>query len=117
MALWPATLPQRPLTDGYSELPGFPVVQAPVDGPSLSRRRYTAAPTEITQSFEMTTTQLEAFRTFYETDCSHGAVPFTWREWGDASRSIYTYKFVEPPQVTNLGGLMWLVSMRIIKLP
>lgn len=117
MPTWPASLPQSPEREGYSEQPGFPVVQAPVDGPALSRRRYTAVPKSYACSFLLTQSELAIFESFFEADLAHGALAYDWKERGIATNPTRQFRIVEEPAYAYLGGTYWRVSLKLIRLP
>lgn len=75
---WPATLPQVPLAEGYSEVDGENVIWSSNDaGPPKGRRRSTADWQFITCSFSVTRTQLATAKAFYRTTLA-SVLPFTW---------------------------------------
>ncbi len=115
MATWPATLPQFSLRDGYSEDLGFPVIQAPVDGPALARRRYTAAPRNVSAQYQLTNAQLATFETFFLTTVAQGALSFTApvRRTGGGTAS---FRIVEAPQIAR-NGKGWRLTLKMIQLP
>ena len=112
---WPATLPQYPIRDALAETAPFPVVQAPVDGPSLSRRRYTAAPAALTHQYNMSPTQFAAWETFYANDLKSGALSFIAPLRGSASTA--TYRLTSAPQYKQYGAGWWSVTVNLIRLP
>lgn len=78
MPAWPATLPQSPLLDGYSEEAGDNVLRSqPEMGPPKTRRRFTARIDRLNLSYVMTTAQLGIFEAFWRTDLADGALPIT----------------------------------------
>ncbi|MBU1567721.1 MAG: hypothetical protein KJ630_19115 [Proteobacteria bacterium] len=79
MATWPATLPQVPLVNGYSEKPANNSIRSKMDvGPAKSRRRISAGVREHKASYLLTSAQLTTFETFYETTLLSGSEKFTW---------------------------------------
>jgi hypothetical protein len=116
MPTWPASLPQYPIRDSYQEERPFPVVQAPVDGPPLSRRRYTAAPVPVKVEFNFSPTQFAAWETFYNTYIARGALSFT-APLRDSTSLTASYRIVGPPRERRLGAGWWRVSMDWIRLP
>lgn len=121
MPAWPATLPQNPVTDGYSEEPGYPVVAAPVDGPPLTRRRYTASPKKINCSFVMSDAQLATFEDFYENSLKFGSLTYTWYDRGNSARPG-TFRITGAPryEIVEFGKALsstWRVTLALIRLP
>jgi len=112
MAYWPSQLP-HPQLSGYQLAPQSSVARTDMDaGPARQRRRFTAAPTEITQSFRLTTDQLAIFEAWFEHRIASGA------DWFDApmqnGQGVTTVecRFVEPWQTAPLGGDMHEVSCK-----
>lgn len=117
MPTWPATIPQSPEREGYVERPGNPIVRAPVDGPPLARRRYTAVPKAYTASFFLTSAELAIFEAFFITDLKHGALSYDWRERGYATNPVRQFSIVAEPAYTYLGGNYWRVTLELIRHP
>ncbi|MBK8211713.1 MAG: hypothetical protein IPK78_18940 [Rhodospirillales bacterium] len=115
MAAWPASLPQKPLMQGFRETAVNLVVRSQTDvGPAKARRRATAGPTTFEMSFRLTSTQLATFRTFVRTDIQDGAGPFTWAH--PVTGVPGTFRLIEPPQIVP-AGVSWLVGLRVEMLP
>lgn len=75
--VWPLTLPQRPLSSGYSEKPGSNILRTPMDaGPAKMRRRGTR-PDTITCTYLLTAAQIATLETFCETTIQ-GTARFGW---------------------------------------
>ena len=73
MATWPATLP-LPLRPNYELRATDPTARTDMDsGPARVRRRYTAAPDQISLSYRFSAAQMAVFRAFWEADFAHGA--------------------------------------------
>lgn len=117
MATWPANIPQAPETQGYGEEPGFPVIQAPVDGPPLSRRRFTAAVKSYTAVFFFDYAELAIFEAFYENDLGFGALAYDWRERGIATNPVRQFRITTKPAISHAGGNFWRVALQLIRLP
>ena len=98
MAVWPATLPQAPLTDGFSEIPQDGTLRTETDiGPSKTRQRFTALASYYTVRYAMTAAQKATCITFYKTDTKGGSLAFTWPhpETGNVQA-----RFLSPPKFT-----------------
>ena len=112
MAYWPTQLP-KPSLDGYGLAPQACVARTDMDaGPARQRRRFTQAPTEITQSFRMTAAQFALFEAWFEHRAKSGA------EWFDAPMenglgvTTVECRFVEPWTSRPLGGDLHDVSCK-----
>lgn len=76
-ALWPATLPQHALRDGYEEAPRNNVVAfEPDDGPPIERPKRSVAMTDLATTMRMTATQYDLFIDFVRRDLSEGTASF-----------------------------------------
>lgn len=79
MPTWPATLPQRPLADGFEETGRDGVLRTRMDaGPPKTRRRTTAGSSRMRCTFRLTTAQRATFVTFVESDLAGGALAYDW---------------------------------------
>lgn len=117
MATWPISLPQSPEDEGYSEQMPYPVLEAPVTGPALTRKRYTAAPKVYSATFLMTPAQLAIFEEFYEDDLGLGAASFDWKERGDPANPTRSFRIIGAPVSTQLGPQTWRVALQMIRNP
>lgn len=113
MATWPLALPQSPQHASLAEEFGYPVIQAPVDGPPLARRAYTAAPDNVRHSYFMTNAQLDIFEDWYRNEIAHGALPYTAP--GRRGIGTATYRIVEAPRVQR-HGIGWIVGMSLTRM-
>jgi hypothetical protein len=76
-ALWPSTLPQWPLLEGYGESLAQLGVETPSDiGPLMSRRRGMSGLRPQYHNFYLNDAQLVIFETFYYVTLSGGNLPF-----------------------------------------
>ncbi|WP_339873922.1 hypothetical protein [uncultured Brevundimonas sp.] len=115
MAVWPALLPQCPLREGYQATEGWGVIQAPVEGPQLTRLRYTATPRPRLASFYLDTNALRAeWETFYYTTIAQGALPFDAAFEG--TEAVHEYRIVGAPEVAPMG-VGWRLTMQLVRLP
>ncbi len=78
MAVWPASLPQKPLIAGYGRSGKSVLIRSPMDsGPAKVRKRTNAGVQPLSLSFRMTTAQLEDFEEWFSGDLGEGAFSFT----------------------------------------
>ena len=78
-AVWPASLPQRFLLQGYREQLPDPVIRTQMDaGPPKARRRYTAAYRPIQGRLHCSAAQTATLEEFHQTVCAGGSLPFDW---------------------------------------
>lgn len=112
-AVWPATLPQSPLADSYSEAGERNVIRFEVDaGPAEMRRRHTRGLRQIGATYWLTSAQLATWRGFWADDLSHGAM---WFEWPDpVIGEAILARVIDPPMITPVaGGQRWQMALRI----
>jgi hypothetical protein len=115
-AIWPATLPPRPLADGYSLKFGNGAVRTNMDsGPPKVRKRFTAAVEPVGMVFRLTRAQVAILRAFYRDDCAYGAIPFQLVEpiTGETRR----FNFVEAPAVVPASRVKFDATLRLEALP
>ena len=106
MAAWPATLPQSPLVEGYSEETPDLVVRTSMDeGPAKIRRRFTANVRNITHNYLLTQAQVATLDTFFVTTLAGGALTFTFINPRTAATD--TYRFRSQPTYVPVSGSLW----------
>lgn len=114
MATWPAELPQCLLRDSFEATEGWSVIMAPVEGPPLSRRRYTAAPRPRAATCDLAdAAALAVWEAFFYTTIAGGALPFDAAFEGGAVRE---YMIVGAPSRTP-SGEGWRLSLNLMRLP
>jgi hypothetical protein len=114
---WPASLPQRPLADGFSETPPNLLVRSAADfGPAKARRRATAGVTKLKAAFRLSPAQLATFRTFFAADLQGGALTFSWTH--PVTGAVDAFRIVPPPTIEPIAaGMAWRVSLDLELLP
>ncbi|KGT75791.1 hypothetical protein MA20_31840 [Bradyrhizobium japonicum] len=115
---WPVSLPQKFLVDGFSEQLGDGVLEyAPDAGPTLTRRRSTAAPRPLSGNMEMTSAQLAALKTFYEVTIINGSLPFTLPDPLGGADLLVKFQKGGQPKWSALGGDYFTVVLVLWILP
>lgn len=77
--VWPVSLPQSPLVEGYSGEEQSAVLRTEMDaGEAKSRRRFSATPDKLNCSFSLTEAQFTTFKTFFNGSLLRGSLPFDW---------------------------------------
>jgi len=114
---WPASLPQRPLADGFSETTPNLLVRSATDiGPAKARRRTTAGVTKLKAAFRLSPAQLAAFRSFFAADLQGGALSFSWTH--PVTGAVGSFRIVPPPSIEPIAaGIAWRVSLDLELLP
>jgi hypothetical protein len=96
MAVWPPTLPQSPMIEGYTESAPEGLLRTQMEtGPAKLRRRYTSAPRRFMLRVALTKAQVETLDSFFVNTCALGALDFDWTH--PRTGSAVTYRWVSKP--------------------
>lgn len=110
------TLPNRPITQGYSEEPTENTLRQKMSsGPAKSRRRFTAVSTMINCQLNLTPAQKAVLNTFYKTTTKSGSLEFEWINWDDDTTA--DYRFTAPPRVVSVEGSQFFIQLSLERLP
>lgn len=116
MATWPATLPQIPLVDGYSETLPETAIRTSMDvGPAKVRQRISHNVRPFVFPMWLTSAQIDILETLYATTCLGGALPFT-HDRPRAGGSV-EIRFTAPPQIGAPQGDYYPVDCGMEVLP
>jgi hypothetical protein len=116
MAVWPATLPQYVLVDGYQERPPELLIESPMDaGPPARRRRFTAGETAIACRIALSAAQKATLEGFFGDDLKAGAVAFDWVH--PVSREPATVRMRRPGFTAEPGGVSFIASIELLVQP
>jgi len=117
MIVWPASLPQEPLLQGFGEQVPNTVIRSQMEaGPSKVRRRFTAGVRNIDCQMRLTADQLETLDAFFMTTIAGGALSFDWKH--PRNGTAVTFRFIEPPSYSPVArGTVWHASLRLEILP
>lgn len=97
MAVYPASLPQYPLVQGFTDERQSGSIRSNMDtGAPKTRKRFTAVVRKLTWPTILTGTQRAIFDTFFITTINEGATSFTIND--PASTGTITVKFINPPK-------------------
>lgn len=117
-ATWPATIPQCPILNGFSEQKQVNVVAfSPDVGPPKMRRRSTTAWWQTSVAYRMTRTQLTTFNTFYETTIQDGSLPFTWKHPILQTNFDWVFDPKETPKIDHVTASTFRVTFNLLRLP
>ncbi|WP_026191329.1 hypothetical protein [Methylosinus sp. LW4] len=114
--VWPASLPQRILRDGYSEpLPDGRLFTKPSAGPPKSRRRYSKAAVPITATIVVDYASKARLERFWVEELDWGSLPFIMPDQTHDGVPIFTSAGV--PLLTSAGvpilvTAYWLVMFQ-----
>ncbi len=113
--LWPTTLPQEPLVEGFSGTPQNTLIRTSMDaGPEKTRRRFTAASEYYTVSWIMTDAQFTTFRGFFNDTIAGGSEEFEMNH--PVTGETVLVRFRGPYQFVSTG-VHWRISAEIEVLP
>lgn len=116
MPTWPASLPQKPLPDGYQEDEPAVLLRTQMDaGPPKVRQRFTAGVQPFQTTFDMTGSQIETLKQFFRTTIKYGSLPFDWTHPRTGAPAVF--RIVQPPSYRNVGGDVWRVTIAMEILP
>lgn len=77
--IWPPSLPQTPLTNGYKESMPTNIIRSETEtGPAKVRKRGGSKPVTVNASYILSTEQMEVFDTFVYGSLAGGAKCFDW---------------------------------------
>lgn len=114
MPTWPASLPQKPLVDGYSEEPKSRVLRSQMDaGPPKTRQRFTAGVTDIPVNMTLSIAQLATFEAWFNADIQGGSLPFDMSH--PRADEVVSMMIVPPYQLNpvGVGDQYWRLSMAL----
>ena len=119
---WPVSLPQSFLQRTYKKSHGSNVIQTKMSvGPPKSRRRATTAVTYHSGSMSMTSSQLDAFETFFWSTIAGGSIDFDFPKPTNLATDIEVYwdnDGDEPYNVSPDGETLdWLVTVKLREIP
>ena len=113
---WPSGLPALVQVEGFNETQPDLAIRTEMDaGPAKVRRRFTAGVTPISAQQMITKSQVSTFETFYNTTLLGGTLRFSWTD--PISTATVEARFVSPPKIIALGGMMFQLSMSLEILP
>ncbi|AHX01185.1 hypothetical protein M316_0120 [Nitrincola phage 1M3-16] len=116
IAIWPETLPQSPLIEGYSRSPVESRLISTVDaGARKIRNRFLAVPENTTEIFMMDAQQLAAFRVFFEDEIKRGAERFIKKDPSDGQEK--EYRFRSPYSEDPAGPFLTRVTCQLEIMP
>lgn len=102
-AIWPATLPEYVLQDGFGESLNQQTIESQPDtGSPKVRRRYTKVVRKFDITIQMTQAQKATFETFYHDTLDGGSLTFDWVN--PLTREAATFRFRNPPPKYGVIG-------------
>jgi hypothetical protein len=115
MTTWPATLP-APLINTFQEAMPDNLIRTQMDkGPAVVRRRTTANVKAIGYDMILTSSQMDDLDTFFNTTAASGVDAFTYTH--PRTGDTVSARFASPPNVSDVNGIAWRVSVALEVLP
>jgi hypothetical protein len=116
MSLWPATLPQCPILNGFSEQRQRNAVSFNPDvGPPKLRRRSSTSGVVASIVFHMTINELEIFRTFFVDTLEDGPISFQWQHPLDGLIYDWWFDAKESPRIERVTSDTAYVSFNLLR--
>jgi hypothetical protein len=116
MAVWPVTLPDIPLVEGFSESAPDVTIRTQMDaGPARVRPRYTAGVRPVVGKISCTKAQVETLDVFHVTTLMNGSLPFDWAH--PRTGVTKAFRFVKAPKYMPDHKDSWVVSLELEILP
>jgi hypothetical protein len=116
--VWPATLPQCPILNSFSEQRqrNLAAIQKEVGLPRMYRRS-TAVATLTSAAYRMNVAQLAAFSLFYETNLASGSLPFKWEH--PITNTLYVWMFdpKDTPRIERMTSNTFRISFNLLRMP
>ncbi len=106
-AVWPVTLPQEPLIEGFSGNIVDDTLRSDVDqGPPLARPLFTGNATRMQMQQILTAAQKATLLTFYRTTLFRGSYRFEWSntQTGGVTKEFF---FMSAPMFEPLSHAAW----------
>ena len=110
--IWPTTLPQRPLVQGYTVAQGIDKVESRTDsGNLIQRQRFTSAPETISLTFHMDLEQKNLFLQFYKQTIGSGTIAYEWTiPDSDNQTDTALFRIIGQPRVQAVAGRYFSIS-------
>lgn len=113
--LWPATLPTKPLQEGYSEqMPDMRLKSSMDKGPGKLRRKSAALPWPMDVRMLLSGEQVEYLTTFVDDTLQGGTLRFSFTH--PRTGAEVEVRFNEMPKITP-SGMKWLADFKLEVLP
>lgn len=117
MSVWPNTLPQSPLLEGFARVYRQNKISfQPEGGKSKDVLFFTAVPEVMNLQFVLNESQRQTFVTFYKTTTLFGTQYFTFTD-PNTNQSISVRFSGEPPNISALSDRFFNVTFQLETLP
>lgn len=111
-SVWPSTLPQYVLEQGYGEEKQDQALRTPMEGGATkTRRRFTARFDGLSVRLMMDSEQVDLFEQFYEMLLKGGTLPFDWVH--PRKGNAVTLQIIGKVAISPAGGDNYVVSFKV----
>lgn len=112
--VWPSSLMQYPLVDGFNHQHEPNLIKAPTEtGPGKTRPKQSHSPITVSATTVCDTQQKYDLVYFYETVTQYGSFPFVWVGLDESlDGQGHGYRFSEPPSFRPFG-IEWKTSLNL----
>jgi hypothetical protein len=118
VSVWPETLPQKLLVDGYSQSAANTLLRSEMEtGPAKQRRRFSAGTVPLSGKLILDWDELDILRAFYDTTLVGGSLRFIWKDPIDQLSGNAQMRFTSPITWTTYGAGLFSVSLNLEIMP
>ena len=118
VSVWPETLPQKLLVDGYSQSAANTLLRSEMEtGPAKQRRRFSAGVVPLSGKLILDWDELDILREFYDTTLVGGSLRFIWKDPIDQLSGNAQMRFTSPITWTTYGAGLFSVSLNLEIMP
>lgn len=113
MAVWPTSLMQQPITDGYEETY---LENAIHQGMSVGRKNRLRDPSVLKQYSVKVVVDDDGKNTlftFWSSTLNNGTGTFDWVKFDDGA-TAHTYRMLSDPDITAVGNGIWQASLKLM---
>ncbi|HYD17056.1 MAG TPA: hypothetical protein VEF76_01090 [Patescibacteria group bacterium] len=116
MPIWPETLPQSPLSEGFREMPPDVLARSEMDtGPAKLRPRTSAGCAKLEVTYILSREEVEMLSDFYNEELMWGALAFSFPH--PRLEEPADCRFRQPPSYTAINGDFFKVACQLEVLP
>ncbi len=115
--VWPLSLPQRPLAQGFNERAPDTAIRTQMEaGAAKVRRRFTAGIRTMDMQLRLSADQVATLDAFHDSTLHGGSLRFDWVH--PRTGVAMTYRFVEQPSYAPVArGRLWTATLKLEVLP
>lgn len=111
-AVWPATLSQYPVVDGYEEAYIENAIHSSMSIGRKNRLRDTNVFKTYKASINVPTSEKSTLKTFWKETIHNGTDAFDWTKFDDTT-TPHSYKMLSDPEMTPIAPKLWRVTFNL----